>query len=349
MRKPKANITLASAADSRGSNLWFMLRKGLCELRRPGTQTVSPTPIPRRKYEKKLSLIICTAGTCPGLGEAIRSALSQTMNRGEYEVLVVWNREDEPPRKEFPGEIRWIQEPTPGISHARNAGAGAARGEILLYMDDDAVSDKDLVRRMVETFRDYPDTAIVGGQIFLKVPKPRPEAFLVGRESLWSGYRVPYKRFRQVKESYAFPYGACFGIGKDALMELGGFPMNYGRVREDFGGGEETAVCFLALQRGWKIGIQPKAWVEHRVEPRRFNREHIRKTIRAGILTTYRLYREGYAQKGWDLRYVKERLEIAEQELTRLRSTGTSWEEYYKKCERDAFLELVQEMERELG
>lgn len=349
MKKSKANISLASMAEVGRSNLWLTLRKGICELRRPGKQSRCATPIPQGRWEKKLSLILCTAGTCPGLAQAVESALSQTVAEKDYEVLVVWNREEEPPKQEFSKEIRWVQEKTPGISHARNAGARVAKGEILLYIDDDAVADENLVSSMVSAFRNRPDTAVVGGQIFLKLPHPRPREVLPGKEGLWSAYQVPYSGYRQVREQYAFPYGACFAVRKNALMELGGFPTAYGRVGEDYGGGEETALCFMVLNRGWKIGIQPKAWVEHRVEPRRFNREHIRKTIRAGILTTYRLYRDGYAPKGWDLRYVKERLTIAELEWKRLLKSGDEWEQYYKKCERDAFWELSREMEGELG
>ncbi len=345
MSKTKANITLFSVAEMKGGNLWLGLRKGFCELRRPGKRSVQPVPIPSGSFRKKLSLILCTAGICPGLGDAVASALSQSMNQKDYEVLIVWNRESPPPKQDFPPEIRWVWEKTPGISYARNAGAKAAQGEILLYIDDDAVADRNLAAFMVATFRNRPRTAVVGGQIFLKLPEPRPQEVLPGREGLWSAYQVPYSRFRQITEQYAFPYGACFAVRKTALLDLGGFPTQYGRVGEDYGGGEETALCFMVLQKGWKIGIQPKAWVEHRVESRRFSREHIQKTIRAGIVTTYRLCRDGYAPKGWDLRYVRERLDIAELELKRLKKTGDLWEQYYKECERDAFLELIQEME----
>ncbi|MBO5364541.1 MAG: glycosyltransferase family 2 protein [Clostridia bacterium] len=345
MKKPKANITLTGAAQVSGSGIRLALRKGICELRRPAGRAPEPMPIPKGRWEKKISVILCTAGVCSGLSEAVDSALAQTMRREDYEVLVVWNREDAPPITAFSPLVRWVKEPKPGISYARNTGAAHAKGEFLLYMDDDAVADKNLAARMAASFRGRSDTAIVGGQIFLKLPEPRPEAVLPGHEGLWSAYRVPYSRYKRVREQYAFPYGACFAVRHSALDALGGFPTDYGRVGAGYEGGEETALCFMALQRGWKIGIQPKAWVEHHVEPWRFSREHVRKTIRAGILTTYRLFRDGYAPRGWDLRYVRERLEIAEEEWNRLRETGTEWEQYYKECEREAFWELLQEME----
>ncbi len=348
MEKTKVNITLAAGSEVRQSGLWLALQKGLCELRRPGKGSRRKEPMPKGNWEKKLSVIICTTGTCPGLWDALSSALSQTVGREDYEVILVWNKE-ELPQREVPKGVRLVQEVKPGLSYARNTGAKAAKGNILLYMDDDAVADKNLVLRILEAFRKDPGAAVVGGQILLALPSPRPEVFLPGKEGLWSGYRVPYRRYRNVKEQYAFPYGACFAVRHDALLHLGGFPTDYGRVGEDYAGGEETALCFMVLKQGWKIGIQPGAWVEHRVEPRRFNREHIKETLRASILTTYRLCKDGYAPKGWNARYIKDRLRIAEEELKRLQDSGGELEQYYKACERDAFLELVSTLDVKEG
>lgn len=343
MKKTKANITLTSVAELGRGNFLPALRKGLCELQRPGGKRVKPALIPQGVWKKKISVILCTKGTCPVLPKAVASVLCQQTE--DCEILVVWNRETPPDIEQFPPKVRVVWEKTPGISYARNCGAAAAQGEILLYIDDDAIADKNLVAEMINAFQNHPDTAVVGGQISLKLPKPRPEVVLPGKEGLWSAYRVAYSRFRKVREQYAFPYGACFGVRHDALKELGGFPTDYGRVGEDFGGGEETALCFMVQKRGWKIGIQPKAWVEHQVEPRRFTKDHVQKTIRAGILTTYRLSRDGYAPGGWNLAYAKERLRIAELEWRNLQKSGNQWEIYYKQCERDAFLELVRELE----
>lgn len=343
MKKTKANITLSSVAELRNGSLWLALCKGICELRRGGQKKMKTTPIPKKNREKKISVILCTKGTCPVLPKAVEAVVRQM--REDSEVLVVWNGENPPESGLFPPEVQVVWEKNPGISHARNRGAEAAKGEILLYIDDDAVADQNLVTEMGKAFETHPDTAIVGGQIFLKMPTPRPDMVLAGKESLWSAYQVPYSRYRQVREQYAFPYGACFGIRHDALLALGGFPADYGRVGEDYGGGEETALCFMARNRGWKIGIQPSAFVEHWVEPRRFSKEHVAKTVRAGILTTYRLSRDGYAPGGWTLNYVKERLRIAELEWKNLKKAGDSLELYYKQCERDAFLELARELE----
>ena len=347
MTKQKANISLSAAADSKNSGLGLTVRKGVNELLSMRLKRNKKEPLPDAgDQELSLSLIICTAGESPGLTSAVESALNQTADKEDYEVIVVWNKSGKIENAGICDRVRTVQEQRKGLSFARNRGAECANGRLLLYMDDDAAADRNLVRIMTETFAERENTAIIGGQIRLAVPKPKPEVFLPGREGLWSAYTVPYKDYREVREQYAFPYGACFAVRRSVLEELGGFPSDYGRVGNDFAGGEETALCFLAQKRGWKIGIQPAAWVEHRVDPKRFSRRHVKETIRAGIFTTYRLTKEGYADYVWDLRYIRERIRISELELAKFEKCGRKLEYYYKKCERDAFAELLKELEK---
>ncbi len=334
--KQKGNIRLVNSGELRRSGLPLLIRKGCNELRRiRGRKPVAMT-MPENKGDLPLSVIICTMGTCSQLGAAIAAIQNQVCDQA-YELLIVWNGDGDP-GEGLPKDVAWVVEPKAGLSHARNCGASHAKGEVLLYLDDDAIGEPDLVSVMLQSFRTHKKAAIIGGQIILSLPQPVPEVFLPGQEALWSGYTVSYRRYRKIREQYEFPFGACFAIRREVLQALGGFPGTYGRVGKGYEGGEETALCFAAQQRGWELGIQPKAKVEHRVDPSRFTREHIQKTLRAGILTTYRLFREGYAPYGWDIRYIKQRIEIAEREMERQAEEPLAY--FYKQCERDAFLEL---------
>ena len=235
--------------------------------------------------------------------------------------------------------IKIINESTLGLSKARNTGAKEAKGEYLLYIDDDTVANPNLLFNIYSSFKEHKDFAIIGGQIFLKVPEPKPEIFLENKESIWSGYTVPYSHFKRIREHYEFPYGACFAIRHSALDILGGFPENFGRCGNNFAGGEETAVCFKALKYGFKIGIEPKASVVHCVDERRFTEEHVKKTIRAGILTTHRLCTEGYSSYKWTDAYIKERIKILNSEIKRLENNPLA--AFYKECELSAFKEIA--------
>lgn len=277
MRKNNTNITLRTAANLSGGTI-AALRLGINELKSIRPRKIRKQPMPAGSEPLKLSVIICSAGIAKTLASAVKSALNQTASDDDYEVICVLNGANTSSFvSALPEKVILLHEMRQGISYARNCGANAARGEILLYIDDDALADSKLVQSMIDTFSLRKKAAVVGGQIFLTVPQPRPKILLYGRENLWSAYTVPYKGYREVREQYAFPYGACFAVRKSVLEKLGGFCESYGRVGNDYGGGEETALCFAALKNGWRIGIQPKAHVIHNVDPKRFCRLHVKK------------------------------------------------------------------------
>ncbi|MBS6831636.1 MAG: glycosyltransferase family 2 protein, partial [Clostridiales bacterium] len=271
----------------------------------------------KSSYREMLSVIICTTRE-PQYTAAVIDSLDITNTNYETEIIVVNNTNREFNLTDIYKSTKIINEPILGLSKARNRGAAEAGGEYLFYMDDDALANPNLLNNMFAAFKKHSDFVVIGGQIFLNIPTPTPNVFLNGRESLWSAYIVPYKNFKRVKEQYELPYGACFGIRHSFLDKIGGFPESYGRCGDDYAGGEETAVCLSAIKNGLKIGIEPSVSVRHMVEPTRFSKEHVFKTITASIVTTYRLFLNGYLKSGWTVGYINERINILKTEISRL-------------------------------
>ena len=342
MKKNKPNISLSALAEVSSGGVLLAVRKGFNEVFRTtrAGRVRSRADIRRDEYSDMISVIICTASRPELALLAAESVDKQRFNRKKFEIIVVNNSAESFPKERLPKSARLVNEPVLGLSRARNSGAAAARGSILLYMDDDALARDGLLAAMYDAFGKHPRAAIIGGQIFLKLPQPTPEIFLEGRESLWSGYTVPYTGFREIREQYEFPYGACFAVRHGALDALGGFSEAYGRCGDNFAGGEETALCFAARRAGMKLGIEPRAAVTHCVGRERFTKEHVRRTIREGIVTTQRLFSDGDAQSGWTEAYIKERINIINSEIKRLTERGRAKEIFYKQCELAAFREL---------
>ena len=339
--KEKPNITLFNCGEIHGRNMGVGIRKAFNEVLSYRKADRGKRKTATEKREIALSFIICTTCKCKGLIASVESAISQTANTEDYEVIVVINGDG---HADLPHCVKVIQEEKKGISFARNCGAENARGEILLYMDDDAIADKNLVKIMIDTFDRHRETGVIGGQICTVFPENSREVVLAGKEGLWSNYTVPYKRFRHVKEQYELPYGACFAVRHQVFKEVGGFPTDYGRVGDNYAGGEETVLCLKAQKTGWKTGVQPLAVVEHIIDEKRVTKEHVRQTIRAGILTSYRLIQDGYLSYSWDERYIRERIKIAEKEMSGFFRCGENLKFFYKECERDAFAELLKEI-----
>ena len=309
--------------------------------------------------EKKISVIICTYLRGEKLTDAIWSAVRQSFSKKEYEIIIVDNAPDTSGIREgikyfqqkysqYDEFIRYIAVPQKGLSPARNAGMWNAKGEYLLFMDDDALCDYYVLEELYSAFKYHPEAGIVGGQVILDVPFPRPRVLLKGFENLWSQFKVGYSSYKEVTQQFEFPYGANYAAKKKALWRAGGFRMCYGRVGNDFSGGEETALCFKMLQIGYSIGIQPQAKVLHRVDAERFSKEHVKKTIRASILTSYRFYKDLHTEIGWTEKYVAHQIKITGGEIKKLTKKGVEpIEIYYKKCYLDAWQELLEIIKKE--
>lgn len=344
----KPNITLKNISDFKICDPLLILKKLFCELKllcnKSRTKCISSNTKQNKLYKDMLSVIICTCRDYSYSLKTIASLTSTDFNN--YEIIIVNNSDKKFPNNIFDENIIVINQPTPGLSLSRNKGADIAKGKYLLYLDDDAIAHPDLLKIIYNTFSKRHDFGVIGGQIYLDIPIPKPDILLEGKENLWSSYTVPYKKFKRVKEQYEMPYGACFAVRHSVMDKVDGFSLNYGRCGNDFAGGEETALCYSVQKCGYKIGIEPKAVVTHMVDPKRFSKEHVAKTIFAGITTTYRLSKDGYLDYIWTEDYIKTRIDILNKEIKKLsQKTSTDIKNktyinnliFYKECELKAF------------
>ena len=91
-------------------------------------------------------------------GEAIDSALSQTHRDLEIVVVDDGSTDDSVARiREHPGfatgAFRLLEQPNSGVCGARNAGAGAARGSFLVFLDADDTLDRQYVEACLGALR----------------------------------------------------------------------------------------------------------------------------------------------------------------------------------------------------
>ena len=306
--------------------------------------------------EKKISIIICTYLRGEKLVDAIWSVIRQSMSKKEYEIIIVDNapftsgirpvvEEFQQKYSEFEDFIRYMSAPQKGLSYARNAGMWNSKGEYLLFLDDDVLADYYLLEEIYSGFKYHNNVGIVGGQIILDKPFPTPKVIRKGWESLWSQFKISGHVFREVTQQFEFPYGANYSVNRKAIWLIGGFRMCYGRVGNDYAGGEETALAFKMLEIGYGIGLQPRAKVLHRVEHSRFTTEHIKKTILAGTITTYRFFVDLFTDIGWTKAYVKSQIKITKKEIDILtRKKADALDIYYKKSYLNAWEKLIEYM-----
>jgi glycosyltransferase involved in cell wall biosynthesis len=101
-----------------------------------------------------------------------------------------------------------------GANHARNLGAGAAKGDVLIFVDSDIVVRRETLLEIVETLEDEAIDAVVG----IYTARHRHESFVSQYKNLWV-------RYSYIKSPPAIDwlFGSISGIRRPAFEQLGGF------------------------------------------------------------------------------------------------------------------------------
>jgi GT2 family glycosyltransferase len=150
-----------------------------------------------------------------------------------------------------------------GISGARNSGIAVAKGNLLAFIDDDAVAQVDWLQRLSACCQ---DTQVLGAGGFVEAcwPNECPQWF--PREFYWV-VGCSYQDIPEMPISVRNPFLGCSCIKKEVFEDIGGFKNEVGRVGALPLGCEETELCIRALQR-WPQKIflfEPQARISHHI------------------------------------------------------------------------------------
>ena len=227
-----------------------------------------------------VTVVVCTRDRPRSLARCLE-ALAK-VHYDPFEVVVVDNAPTTPQtlavvraRSDADSRVRYVREPRPGLSRARNCGLRAARGELVAFTDDDVVVDPHWLDGVVRGFGRSPSVACVTGL----VPSARLESAgqrYFDRRVSWAVSCTPrrYGLRAGADESPLYPYaagqfgtGANFAFRTAMLRELSGFDEALG-AGAPAGGGEDLDVFVRTILAGYELAYEPAAvvWHEHRME-----------------------------------------------------------------------------------
>lgn len=161
-----------------------------------------------------------------------------------------------------------------GLAGGRNTGVAHAWGDVVAFIDDDAVADPHWLSRLADHYMD-PAVAGVGGLVEPAWEDGRPGWFppeldwVVGCSYLGMRSGVgPVRNF----------IGANMSFRREILAEIGGFSIELGRVDSNPFGCEETELCLRVSQRypDAILLYEPDAAVRHRVRGQRARWRYLR-------------------------------------------------------------------------
>lgn len=192
--------------------------------------------------------------------------------RRNFEIVVVHNSTSKAgvDASGLASEIKTIEYDTPNISAARNLGMAAASGEIIAFIDDDAIAEPTWLLRLIEPFSSPTVSASSG--------------FVIGRNGFdiqWGGEIVDdYGRATDLSatemtvikpkpNTYPKTHGTNCAFRRSMLEQFGGFDENYHFYLD------ETDLNVRMGKAGLSVAVAPKAEVHHA-----FSASRLRSTTR---------------------------------------------------------------------
>lgn len=266
--------------------VWLALAKDINMLRsQAGLAALDALPIDGIKTEESLAykptncplvtVVLCTRERPDSVVATLRGLT--VMQYPLFEIVVVDNAPSSNATKEVvlrefgsDSRVRYICEPRPGLSCARNRGIKEAIGDIIAFTDDDVKVDPWWLDGIMRGFLAAPDVACVTGLVATAEIENAAQLYFDLRAG-WGNLleRKIFDLTENRDKSPLYPYaagmfgtGANFAISGKVLNELGGFDEALGAGTPS-AGGEDLEIFISVILNGYRLVHEPSAIVSH--------------------------------------------------------------------------------------
>ncbi len=150
-----------------------------------------------------------------------------------------------------------------GLLESRNTGAELATGDVVAFIDDDAVADEARLAELVESYETR-DAIAVGGKMVPDWVAGKPD-FLPAEYYFLVG--VTHRGFAEGPGEVRNTFGSNISFRREVFLELDGFDTDIGgRKGDKHLQGGETELCARMRERyGEGVWYNPDARVAHKV------------------------------------------------------------------------------------
>lgn len=222
-----------------------------------------------------LTVAVCTRNRPAELRRALVSLVRQ--GPPPLEILVVDNapvdgRTRDLVEREFP-EIHYLEEPVPGLDFARNRALSAALGDVVAFLDDDAVAAPGWAAALLAPFQEDPKVAAVTGRVLPLALETEAQRRFEANGGFSRGERrirlpqdagEPLHGHRAPLIAWAVSVGSgcSLAVHRWRMLALGGFDEALDLGPALPGGGDHDALWRL-LEAGWTTVYEPAALAAH--------------------------------------------------------------------------------------
>jgi GT2 family glycosyltransferase len=242
--------------------------RALAALKRPLAQITS-NATPLVSETETVSVIVCTRNR-PEMLRVCLQAL-RALQISPHEIIVVDNAPSNDATRRLveatPG-VRYVLEPRPGLSAARNAGIRASSGSLIAFTDDDVRVHPDWLRQHLQAFSDARVMATTG--LVLTAELETYAQFLFHRYEGGGSWgfcaRIFDEAFFARTRRYGVPVwqigaGANMAFRREVFERVGLYDERLGAGAS--GCSEDSELWYRVLAQGWRIRYEPLAVVFH--------------------------------------------------------------------------------------
>lgn len=238
-----------------------------------------------------LTAIICTYNRARYVGKLLESIAANDLAKTEYELLLVDNNCTDNTREvceafaaAHPDVIfRYTTEPEQGLSAAKNRGIKEAKGDIIVYIDDDALVDPWYLRTYAEWFATHPETMACGGPIEPLYETSEPDWMTPYTKALltaWMNYGEKVREYPRGR----YPGGGNAAYRKEVFEQVGGFNTALGRKGGNLMGSEEKDIFDKMHTLNMQILYLPEPVLHHCIPQAKLEKPYFdRLTLQMGI------------------------------------------------------------------
>lgn len=228
------------------------------------------------------SIVVCTYNRAESLLDTLRAmqALRPASGRS-WEVIVVDNNSSDHTRavveqaqRDWP-LLRYEFERAQGLSHARNHGIECARGDVVLFTDDDVLPEPDWLEVTLAGLGKHGADAC-GGWIGPIWETP-PPAWLTERFYGFLAVRTDRSDDHEVNADVPPPFGANMAFRRQVFDRVGLFDTNRGRKGAVLASGEDGEMFERLLAAGMRVVFLGRSRVHHKVEAFRTTKRYFRR------------------------------------------------------------------------
>ncbi|MBK5720274.1 glycosyltransferase family 2 protein [Dysgonomonas sp. Marseille-P4677] len=231
----------------------------------------------------RFSVIFCTYNRAKYIYNAMKSIAEQDFPYQDYEIVLINNNSTDATesicsqfQKDYPHiQFRYFVETNQGLSYARNRGVAESRGEILVFVDDDATAFDHYLSSIDILFKENPSVGACGGPIepVYEVVKPKwlshyTEQLIGG--ALYEGDKV--KPFKNGK----YPGGGNSAFRREIFEKYGLFNVDLGRKGTGLIGAEEKDLYDRLTRGKEQFYYLPQMGIYHYIPEKKLTESHFR-------------------------------------------------------------------------